>query len=294
MGRADAHRRHAFLLIDGTGRRHLFCAENDAERNEWVQVLQLHIEMMEPITLSAMLGPEGRGDKPAAAAAASTDSVAGVAASSSSAAEDDVDAAPVAITAATRPPGDESDDDDDDNDDDDDGADVGDGVGTATTAEGTAGGGHAPVERTVVHAGRLEARIGVLGRLAGTKPYYCELDNRHVLSYHKGERPESLAVRERPSPMALALPPAHWRRHRRLVAALTGLGPAGGHASVGAGHRRGAARHGRRRQRVRPCRAHCHGRWQGARRRLLPPRLCCGQRGRPRCVDVGAGAVCVR
>ena len=68
MCRADPHRRHAFLLIDGTGRRHLFCAENDAERNEWVQVLQLHIEMMEPITLSAMLGPEGRGDKPAAAA----------------------------------------------------------------------------------------------------------------------------------------------------------------------------------------------------------------------------------
>ena len=50
--------RHAFLLVDGDGTRHVFCAENDEEREAWVEVLALHIEMMQPTSLAAMLGPD--------------------------------------------------------------------------------------------------------------------------------------------------------------------------------------------------------------------------------------------
>lgn len=71
--------RHAFLLVND-GVRHVYCAENDPDRDDWVRVLSMHIEMMTPVweeeasnDKAAAASDDGSPKKPATAGYASDD-----------------------------------------------------------------------------------------------------------------------------------------------------------------------------------------------------------------------------
>ena len=211
--------RHAFLLVDGDGTRHLFCAENDEERQAWVDVLALHIEMMQPTTLQTMLGPdalaaahwaprEGNAQSTVPAATADLLPTAATVAGSGATGEDadgedgeDADTADLAPRGAGELAGTSTAVDDDDSDDDGGAGALSGATEAAAAGEGQGGAveaGSAGLPPSgassglVLFAGVLRARVGVIGRLAGVKAHYCELLSAGRLAYYSGERKDAV------------------------------------------------------------------------------------------------------
>jgi hypothetical protein len=190
--------RHAFLLVDGDGKRHVYCAENDEERQAWVEVLGLHIEMMQPTTLARMLGPEATGSAtgPETAHGDGDGDGDGNGGGDGNPAmgEDDAEVA-----------GEEEEEEEDDESDDGvvaGGGPAGAGGGAAAVAATTStAAAAAAVERAVLMDGVLYAKVGVIGRFGGVKPHYCELWDGGILAYYRTEHKDGV----RSAPLSCSL-----------------------------------------------------------------------------------------